>query len=99
MNKETELMSQCPSFNTCNAPKCPLDPLINKRVYLTGDETCKARQITRFNIGENSKLKYKGLFKGEWQFFIEGIGECAKSMPKERHTAIINRLHKKQVLK
>ena len=30
----------CPKFQHCNAPICPLDPDIMKRAYLRGEEIC-----------------------------------------------------------
>lgn len=38
---------------------------MHKRVRLTEDPMCKAKPETRFAIGKNSPLRYKGLFKKE----------------------------------
>ena len=60
---------ECPSFNTCSAPKCPLDPDIDSRVRrLEGEEKCKAQKPTRIKIGEKypNLLPYGGLTKREW---------------------------------
>lgn len=34
-------MERCPKSLRCSAPLCPLDPSINKRVYLKGDPICR----------------------------------------------------------
>ena len=35
------LMERCPKSLRCSAPLCPLDPDINKRIYLKGDPICR----------------------------------------------------------
>lgn len=35
------LMERCPKSLRCSAPLCPLDPGINKRIYLKGDPICR----------------------------------------------------------
>jgi hypothetical protein len=42
---------ECPSFNVCSAPLCPLDPGIKMRIKLPTEDRCKA---------------YQGLTKREW---------------------------------
>jgi len=84
MKDETKYMSQCPEFSGCSSPKCPLDPLINKRVRYKEDTECIAQQKTRYDIGKTSTLRYRGLFRREWNDFIYGWG---KLIPrgKKRH--------------
>ena len=36
-------MEECPSFNTCSAPLCPLDPKIDTRVWYPSEEVCKRK--------------------------------------------------------
>jgi len=38
---------ECPSFQTCGAPICPLDPLMEKRWAAPGEEECRALRSTR----------------------------------------------------
>jgi len=62
-------MCECPSFNVCSAPKCPLDPNIDLRSRRLPDEDkCKAQKPTRLKIGKKylQLLPYKGLTKKEW---------------------------------
>ena len=33
-------MEDCPNFEGCNAPLCPLDPDWQKRTHLAGDKVC-----------------------------------------------------------
>lgn len=61
-------MIECPSFNRCNANLCPLDPDIDDRPYVGGDDRCKGEKPTRHKIA----LKYpqllplQGYTKSEW---------------------------------
>jgi len=41
---ETIKMQACPSFNTCDAPLCPLDPELDKRVWFTDEDICKSKR-------------------------------------------------------
>ena len=61
----TARMSQCPSFDGCSAPKCPLDELQAQRVRLSGDPNCKANKKTRLLLG--SDLPKRGLTGSEYQ--------------------------------
>jgi hypothetical protein len=61
--ENTKRMETCPRFDTCDAPKCPLDALYDVRVYLRGDEKCRARKATRIALGES--LPNHGLFPRE----------------------------------
>ena len=36
----THAMKECPRFEECNAPICPLDPDVLDRVYIKGDPVC-----------------------------------------------------------
>ena len=36
-----KLMKKCSRFQRCSVPLCPLDPEVEKRVYLEGESTCK----------------------------------------------------------
>jgi hypothetical protein len=65
-------MESCPSFPDCEAPKCPLDALIDYRVARPGDARCKAFRITRLKLG--SSLPTKGLTKREFRGVIDWYG-------------------------
>ena len=59
---------ECPSFNNCSAPRCPLDPEIKDRIRLKGEEKCVAWKTTRLKIAQRypNLLKYGGLTAREW---------------------------------
>ena len=59
---------ECPSFNVCSAPKCPLDPDISLRNKLSGEDKCTAQKPTRIRIGlkHPQLLQFKGLTKREY---------------------------------
>jgi len=40
---QIEKMEQCPSFNECGAPLCPLDLDLNKRIWYANEAVCKSR--------------------------------------------------------
>ena len=56
-------METCPHFETCDAPKCPLDELYDVRVKLSGDKTCTLRKADRLRLGAD--LPKRGLFPAE----------------------------------
>ena len=36
-------MSECPSYETCNANLCPLDPDLSSRCWYIGEDVCSGR--------------------------------------------------------
>ena len=58
----------CPNFNTCNAPKCPLDPDINTRIKYADEDKCKAQKKTRIAVAKKhpNVLPYNGLTGQEY---------------------------------
>lgn len=42
---------ECPKYQSCNAPLCPLDKHRNLRVRLTGEDTCP------YNKSEINEIK------------------------------------------
>jgi len=60
---------ECPSFDTCSSNRCPLDPDIELRQHIKGEEKCKARKKKRYEIGVKypDLLKYKGLTPREFK--------------------------------
>ena len=49
--------SQCPKFQKCNAPVCPIDPIWQKRRHMNGDRVC-------FYLMEAHKPNAKAVFEG-----------------------------------
>lgn len=62
------IYQECPSFNACSAPKCPLDPEIESRTSYPDEEKCRAEKPTRYKIGSKypKALPCQGLTKREW---------------------------------
>ena len=64
----------CPKFEICSAPKCPLDPFYGQRVQrLSNEEKCTARKSTRLKIAStysDTKLPYGGLTGREYSGMI-----------------------------
>lgn len=58
-----EVMEQCSKYNKCNAPLCPLDPDMRKRVYYAGEPVCTMEKQVRVRLGKN--LPNKGLLPKE----------------------------------
>jgi hypothetical protein len=70
--ENTRRMESCPSFPSCEAPKCPLDALIDYRVSRPGDAKCVAYRITRLTLG--SSLPMRGLTKREFRGVMDWYG-------------------------
>jgi len=68
------IMQQCPKWDHCNAPKCPLDPFINLRYEEPGDPKCKLSRNKRHEIWENLPadlkkcLPFQGYFEKEYNY-------------------------------
>jgi|GEM_PF-2243342 len=87
-SENSKRMEQCPNFETCEAPKCPLDELYDVRVYLRGERRCRARKGTRIGIG--GSLPNHGLFPremrgielyyGSWEQYVAHKQEVAKEL-------------------
>ena len=50
-------LSDCPKFQSCNAPVCPLDPVWGQRFTHKEDSTC-------FYLSESVKCRSQALFEG-----------------------------------
>jgi len=63
--ENTSRLESCPHFDTCDAPKCPIDSLYKARVgsVLRGKDGCRARRATRMRLGAG--LLNRGLFPTE----------------------------------
>ena len=77
-----ELYDKCPSFDTCSAPKCPLDSKYNKvSNRLKGEERCKSRKSVRLKIVKeypDFDSPFKGYTGMEWagkSSFTQSTGE------------------------
>lgn len=69
MKKAVMPYHECPSFDICSAPKCPLDPDIKERDgRYPEEEKCRANKPTRQKISMKypNLLPYQGLFGREW---------------------------------
>lgn len=75
-------MELCPSYSKCNANMCPLDPDIKDRVYVPGEDKCRATKPTRLKIAAQFKdlLPFKGFTKREWS----GKKTWARRPPQEK---------------
>ncbi len=76
---------ECPSFENCSAPKCPLDPNINERTIRYPEEAkCKAHKPTRYEIGKKypNMLPFQGLTKREWDGIHMSEADRAKHRAK-----------------
>ncbi|MEM0134550.1 MAG: hypothetical protein QXU18_04895 [Thermoplasmatales archaeon] len=68
----------CSRYDYCDAPLCPLDPLIDKRYKDKDDDRCLMAKATRHKywIGMPSEfqqyLPYQGYFKSEYNRIQEG---------------------------
>ena len=67
MNESTvlKIMRQCPRFEHCDVPFCPLDPNQDLRTSLTGEKKCTLAKSIRLRIGIMAGLPRKGLTRRE----------------------------------
>ena len=62
----------CPRFEKCSANRCPLDPDIEGKKTLRGEEKCRLAKSRRMRLWESlpeekkSVLPYCGMFKREF---------------------------------
>ena len=61
-----KIMRQCPRFDRCDVPLCPLDLNQDYRTNLIGEKRCTLAKSIRLRIAEISSLGRKGLTKSEW---------------------------------
>jgi len=60
------LMKKCPGFNTCSAPKCPLDSEMKRRVRWKGEPFCNARKSTILKIVKGKEKYLPWLMNKFW---------------------------------
>ena len=70
--KNTRRMEKCPGFDTCEAPKCPLDELVDHRMLYAGEAKCKANKRSRYLLGKDTK--HCGLTGIEWGGYLSVLG-------------------------
>ena len=70
--------SQCPKFQKCNAPICPIDPEWQKRKHISGDRVC-------FYLTEAQKPNAIAVFE------VQGLGYLYEAMV--IHTPEISQRH------
>jgi len=75
---------ECPGFEKCSAPRCPLDPEVDTFKRLSGEDKCRAQKPTRTRIGKRypEVLIYQGLTKKEFNGIKkwEGLGVTQKEL-------------------
>jgi len=65
-------MMYCSRFNSCSVPKCPLDPLIDRRSENDWDPVCGMAKSTRHRYWESmpedlrKALPFQGYFRSEF---------------------------------
>lgn len=64
--KSIKIMRECPRFERCSVPVCPLDLLRDKRDALRDDSKCHLPKSRRHRIGKGTDLEHQGLTKREW---------------------------------
>ena len=80
-------MRDCPKWDSCNAPLCPLDKGISQRVYLRGEAIC-------FYMHEYVKTDSYGRFKACHRGYIyQAISDVLKEVL-STHGYIKNRLER-----
>jgi hypothetical protein len=62
-----ENIKQCPRFETCSIPKCPLDFFMSERVELPEDERCPLRGIRTKRTKGIKSTTLKSLSRFIWK--------------------------------
>ena len=72
MNEASKIriMQQCPRFERCSAPICPLDVDQDNRSYITGEPKCSLPKSKRIAIAQNTALPRQGMTGKEWSGMI-----------------------------
>jgi len=60
-----KIMRQCPRFERCDVPTCPLDLNQDLRTRLAGETWCTLAKSIRLRIGKMAGLPRKGLTRKE----------------------------------
>ncbi len=92
-------MKFCSRFESCSAPKCPLDPCVNSRTEADGDPKCTMPKATRhkywLSMPEDLKdaLPFQGYLEAEFKR-IKAARERWESLPEDDKAAVKDRLRK-----
>ena len=54
---------ECPKFDTCSAPLCPLDPELKKRIWYWDEPICKNKKFQKLRWIKKQKSIQKRKFK------------------------------------
>lgn len=75
-----KIMRQCPRFERCDVPICPLDLNQDQRASLTGEKSCTLAKSIRLRIGDKSGLPRNGLTRKEHAARLrwDSLGESEK---------------------
>lgn len=92
--KNQELVSclccrRCHHWNNCNAPLCPLDPIIEFRIKLVGEDKCTISKNKRRRLAIGLPLPYNGMTKKEFMGHTQW-----QNMSEEKRNRILNKLTK-----
>ncbi|MEM3193188.1 MAG: hypothetical protein QW292_14110 [Candidatus Parvarchaeota archaeon] len=94
LDLSSRLPKFCSKFDFCNAPLCPLDPLINERYADKNDDKCSMAKATRhkywFSMSPDFQqyLPYQGYFKAEYNRIQEGKKRWSSLSQEERDRII-----------
>lgn len=90
-------MKFCSRFDSCSAPKCPLDIFINTIPEIEGDPKCEMAKATRHKYWESmpddlrSRLPYEGYLQSEYTR-IKAAKERWESLPEDKKAEIRERM-------
>ncbi|MEM4091039.1 MAG: hypothetical protein QXQ46_09955 [Thermoplasmatales archaeon] len=96
LDLSSKLPKFCSKFDSCNAPLCPLDPLISERYADKNDDRCSMARPTRHGYWVKMPpefqqyLPYQGYFKSEYNRIQEGKKRWS-SLSQEEKDKIIAR--------
>ena len=84
--RSLEIVKQCPRYQECSVPICPLDLLQDDRDYLPGEPKCTLPKSRRFRIGKITDLARCGLTKKEWAAKLrwQELSETEKELKKAK---------------
>ncbi|MEM3193266.1 MAG: hypothetical protein QW292_14505 [Candidatus Parvarchaeota archaeon] len=94
LDLSSKLPKFCSKFDSCNAPLCPLDPLISERYADKNDDRCSMAKATRHKYWLSMPsefqqyLPYQGYFKAEYNRIQEGKRRWGSLSQEERDRII-----------
>ena len=90
-------MEYCSRFDSCSAPKCPLDTQIDQVIEIDGDPRCGMARATRHRYWESmpedlrKALPFQGYFESEFHR-IMAARERWESLPEDRKAEVRERM-------